>query len=172
MKRGNKPRSDGPKPRRPARRGAWVHRVVRMRRPLAEHPRDESTATETARADRGHVILRVTPVAGVRLVKCFGVLDATTFFQLRDGIIAAADDKTQAVIVDITHLTFTREALTVFATVETQLAHWPGIPLLLVCESLRAQQALRRSAVPHPVHWSVDAALAGLSGGQDTSGSR
>jgi hypothetical protein len=97
-----------------------------------------------------------------------GVLDSSTYLQLRDAIIKAALDEPRAVLVDVKKLGVpTPSAWSVFTSARWHVSIWPDVPVVLICE-----QSERRSAIAHtgvtryvPAHATVDAALAALDDG-------
>ncbi|GAB1516039.1 ATP-binding protein [Actinophytocola sp. KF-1] len=60
-----------------------------------------------------------------------GTLDAGSGDALRDRVLASAADEPRAVLVDVTELELPART-TLFGEVADQLAHWPGVPLLVV----------------------------------------
>jgi hypothetical protein len=97
-----------------------------------------------------------------------GVLDSSTYLQLRDAIIKAALDEPRAVLVDVKKLGVpTPSAWSVFTSARWHVSIWPDVPVVLICE-----QSERRSAIAHtgvtryvPAHATVDAAMAALDDG-------
>ena len=97
-----------------------------------------------------------------------GVLDATTYLELRNAIIKAALDHPRAVVVDMTRLAVPAEsALAVFPSARWYIGRWPDVPLLLVCRHGRGRESLARNGVARytPVYDSTTAALAALASG-------
>jgi hypothetical protein len=100
------------------------------------------------------------------LLTADGVLDSTTYAQLRDVIIKSALDEPFSVIIDVTGLTVRDEsALAIFVAAQWQVAEWPAVPIALVCAHARGQHALRRNGVARyvPVYPTLHAAVTGLS---------
>ncbi len=60
-----------------------------------------------------------------------GTLDADSGGTLRGRILASAAEEPRAVLVDLTDLELPART-TLFTEVADQLAHWPGVPLLVV----------------------------------------
>jgi hypothetical protein len=82
------------------------------------------------------------------VVNPVGVLDITTYAQLRDTLIKYAADEPSAVIVDVDELAVpSAYLLTVFTSVWMQLTEWPGVPLLLVA----SERARRAQLVTSPI---------------------
>lgn len=91
-----------------------------------------------------------------------GVLDRTTYRQLRDRIIKAALEVPPAVIVDVSTLDVPAEsALAVFTSARWHVKTWPDVPVLLVCAHNHGRAAIRRNGVARyvPVYGSVAEAL-------------
>jgi hypothetical protein len=63
-----------------------------------------------------------------------GVLDSSTYLQLRDAIVAAALNEPQAVLVDVNGLDVpASSAWAVFTSARWLVDTWPDIPIHLVC---------------------------------------
>ncbi len=80
-----------------------------------------------------------------------GTLDADSGDTLRGRILASAAEEPRAVLVDITDLELPART-TLFTEVAEQLAHWPGVPLVVVDPRGRLQDA----------HRTVSAAIASV----------
>lgn len=96
-----------------------------------------------------------------------GVLDTTTYLQLRDAITKAALDEPRAVLVDVNELDVsTASAWSVFTSARWHVSTWPDVPVMLICGQAGRRRAIARTGVTRyvPTHSTVDAALAGLSG--------
>jgi hypothetical protein len=94
-----------------------------------------------------------------------GRLDLTTSHELRDQLVKVATDHPRAVVVDLAALDIDLpSSIALFATVQTRLAEWPGVPLLLVAGAGRARQLLARYRTGRyvPVHDSITAAIAAI----------
>jgi hypothetical protein len=103
-------------------------------------------------------------VADSYVLTGYGVLDAITYFRVREAVIEAAQNEPRAIIIDVTRLTVaTTPALSAFVA-QSNIAHWPQVPMALVCGSIKGQKALRGNAISRliPVYWTVDAAIAAL----------
>ncbi|HEY7593436.1 MAG TPA: ATP-binding protein [Actinophytocola sp.] len=71
-------------------------------------------------------------MAGAAIVSPRGVLDRATHGRLRTALVKAATDEPRAVVADLTELAVSdASAYALFASVSSQLAEWPGLPLLL-----------------------------------------
>lgn len=81
-----------------------------------------------------------------------GVLDSSTYRQLRDRIIKAALDDPTAVIVDVTSLDVPAEsAWAVFTSARWHVARWPDVAVLLVCEHSHGRTTIRRNGIARHV---------------------
>ncbi|MGH3994047.1 MAG: ATP-binding protein, partial [Pseudonocardiaceae bacterium] len=99
------------------------------------------------------------------LVQPIGVLDISTYAQLRDALLKAVTDEPSAVIVDLDELTVpSTYSLTVFSTVWMRVVEWPGVPLLLVAEEPVRRAELMGSPICHfvPVHPDLEAAMSAV----------
>jgi hypothetical protein len=91
-----------------------------------------------------------------------GLLAVPTFHQLRDHLTKIGADHPRAVVVDLGHLRIQSiAAFSLFATVHTRLAQWPGVPMLLVRGIGHSRDLLERSRIARyvPVRDSVRAAI-------------
>lgn len=99
---------------------------------------------------------------GACVCRPVGVLDATTYGQLRDTLLKAAMEQPSAVLVDMAELTVSAVfSLTVFSTVWMRVCEWPGVPIGLLVEDPVRRQSLARSPMGHfvPVHPDLDTAV-------------
>jgi hypothetical protein len=97
-----------------------------------------------------------------------GVLDSSTYRELRDQIIEVALDEPQAVMIDITGLDVPAgSAWTVFSSARWHVARWPGVPVILVCGEPAARAAIVRAGVTRhlPVFADVESAIERLDAG-------
>jgi hypothetical protein len=111
------------------------------------------------------MLVREATQDGVTILIVDGVLDSSTYLELRDRIVKAALDETLAVIVNISALRVPApSAYAVFTSARWQVSRWPDVPVLLVCGHSTGRTALRRQGITRyvPVHDSLDAALAAL----------
>ena len=77
--------------------------------------------------------VRAQPQDGCILARPVGVLDASTYRQLRDALVKLAVEEPAAVVVDLAGLRIDSEiALTVFGSAWLRVSEWPGVPILLV----------------------------------------
>lgn len=101
----------------------------------------------------------------VRVLTMLGVLDSSTYLNLRDAIITAALEEPAAVIVDVSALTVPApSALAVFTSAQWHVERWPVIPILLVCTDDDGRRALDRNGVAQymGVYQSLTSALDAL----------
>jgi anti-anti-sigma regulatory factor len=99
---------------------------------------------------------------GASVVEPHGILDAASYGGLRNDLVKTAIDEPRAVIVDLDRLAVPDStALSLFSSVLTQIAQWPGVPLLVstTCDTVRTQLADYRLARYVPVYPSVMAAI-------------
>lgn len=102
---------------------------------------------------------------GAVVVVAEGVLDALTYGRLRDALVKAAAEVPRAVIVDLDRIGIrTPAALTLFPTVATEIATWPGLPLQLVAANDAIHRVLAdyRMQLYVPVHRGLEAAVAAI----------
>jgi anti-anti-sigma factor len=113
------------------------------------------------------VFAETTGTAGtVCLLTADGVLDSSTYLNLRDTIIKAALDEPRAVLVDVSALEVpASSAWSVFTSARWHVNTWPGVPIALVCGHVGRRRAIARTGVTRyvPVHATVDAALAAVT---------
>lgn len=101
-----------------------------------------------------------------RLLTADGVLDSSTYLQLRDTIVKVALDQPQAVLVDVNNLDVpASSAWTVFTSARWLVGTWPAIPIHLVCGHADRRTAIARNGVTRyvRVHPTVEAALGALT---------
>lgn len=92
-----------------------------------------------------------------------GVLDSTTYRNLRDVVIKTAMEAPRAVVVDVDHLTVrSSSAWSVFTSARWHVSTWPDVPIILACSNIRRTRAITASGVTKyvPVYPSREAALA------------
>ncbi|MFN3006757.1 STAS domain-containing protein [Mycolicibacterium wolinskyi] len=103
----------------------------------------------------------------VRILAVDGVLDSTTYRDLRNTIIKIALDEPRAVVIDITDLHIPAEsALAVFTSARWHVSVWPDVPLALACGHPAGRAAVVRNGITRyvPVYAGVESALAALGG--------
>ena len=102
---------------------------------------------------------------GASVIEPHGVLDAMSYGGFRADLVKTAIDEPRAVIVDLDELDVPDStALALFSSVSTQIAEWPGVPLL-VCTTRDTQRDVLvayRLARYVPVFTSVMAAVAAI----------
>lgn len=100
-----------------------------------------------------------------------GVLDGSTYRDLRDAVIKAALDEPRAVIVDVTDLQVSAEsAWCVFTSARWHISVWPDVPLLLVCRNAAGRDAIRRNGIARyvPLYATLDSAQVAARSGDLT----
>lgn len=94
-----------------------------------------------------------------------GVLDSSTYLQLREAIVKAALDEPRAVVVDVSGLEAPApSAWSVFTSARWLVDTWPAVPIHLVCDHDEGRDAVARNGITRYVHIhpTVDAALDAL----------
>ncbi|MCV7156538.1 sulfate transporter [Mycolicibacterium brisbanense] len=92
-----------------------------------------------------------------------GVLDGSTYRELRDAVIKTALDEPRAVIVDVTDLQVLAEsAWCVFTSARWHVSVWPDVPLILVCRNAGGRDAIRRNGITRyvPLYSTLESAHA------------
>jgi hypothetical protein len=100
------------------------------------------------------------------LVVPHGVLDLSSYAQLRDTLVKCAVELPRAVVVDVDWLQVpTTATLAVFSSVWMQVADWPGVPIVLVAGQDLVRRRLARGSVTRfmPVYRDVGEALGALA---------
>ena len=100
-----------------------------------------------------------------RVLSADGVLDGSTYRELRDAVIKTALDEPLAVIVDVTELQVPAEsAWSVFTSARWHVSVWPDVPVLLVCRDAAGRSAIKRNGITRyvPLHTSVESARAAV----------
>ncbi|MEU4744435.1 ATP-binding protein [Actinosynnema sp. NPDC023658] len=110
------------------------------------------------------LVLDRTEIGGAVVVRPTGLLDLSTYRELRDGLLRCAANGPTAVIVrlDDGFECATPAFMSVFTTVWTRVSKWPGIPVMLVGESPEHREALATGASKLPRFSVLDAALAAV----------
>lgn len=127
----------------------------------------DSTASEASSVARaaGQLTVSDREVGTAHLLITDGVLDSTTYVQLRDAVIEAALDEPRAVLVDVNALDVPApSAWSAFTSARWHVHIWPDVPIVLVCGDIGRRAAIERTAVTRyvPVQASIDAALDAL----------
>lgn len=108
-----------------------------------------------------------TEGAGVAcLITADGVLDSSTYLQLRDAIVKAALDEPRAVLIDVNKLDVPApSAWVVFTSARWLVDTWPSIPIHLVCEHAGRRRTIAANGVTRyvRVHPTVGEALSALA---------
>jgi len=109
-----------------------------------------------------HVAVDSHREGDVSILVAEGVLDNSTYRDLRDTVIKAALDEPRAVIVDVNYLWVpSAPAWSVFTSARWYVSIWPDVPILLVRESHQSRRAIAEAGVARyvPVHPTRQAAL-------------
>ncbi|MFD1146570.1 ATP-binding protein [Saccharothrix hoggarensis] len=110
--------------------------------------------------------LNRTEVDGAVVVRPTGLLDLTTYRDLRDGLLKCAAGQPRAVIVRLADgfRCATPAFMSVFTTVWMRVSEWPGVPILLVGESPEHREVLDSGGGGRlvPRFTALDSALAAL----------
>ena len=112
------------------------------------------------------LMVSARPIIGASVLVAEGLLDGSTYQTLRDGIIKAALDDPDAVIVDATHLVVPApSALAVFTSARWFVDEWLQVPIALVCAHAAGRTAIERNGITRyvPVYPSTHAALDALA---------
>lgn len=105
----------------------------------------------------------------VSLLIVDGVLDSTTYLQLRDAVIKAALDEPRAVFVDVDALEVpASSAWSVFTSARWHVKTWPDVPVVLVCSHAGRRRTIERTGVTRyvPVYATTEAALSAVTDGR------
>jgi hypothetical protein len=116
----------------------------------------------TSGAGVSHLAVATDTRGTVNVLTVEGVLDSSTYPHLRDSIVKAGLDGTDAVVVDISELHVPVEsAYAVFTSACWRLSRWPDVPLFLACRNAAGRDALARHGVIRyvPVHRDADSAI-------------
>jgi anti-sigma regulatory factor (Ser/Thr protein kinase) len=100
------------------------------------------------------------------LVVPHGVLDLSSYAELRDTLIKCAVELPRAVLVDVSWLRVpTTATLAVFSSVWLQVSDWPGVPIVLIAGQELIRRRLARGGIPRylRVHRCVEDALGALA---------
>jgi anti-anti-sigma factor len=98
-----------------------------------------------------------------------GLLDSSTYLQLRDAVIKAALDEPGAVLVDVDALDVpVSSAWSVFTSARWHVSTWPDVPIVLVCGHAGRRRTIARTGVARyvPVYPTIEAALAAVGAGR------
>lgn len=130
-------------------------------------PRPTSN-TETLMG-RPALVVSAETVGTVSLLTVDGVIDTSTYLQLRDAVIKAALDEPRAVLVDVNALDVpASSAWSVFTSARWHVSTWPDVPIVLVCGHASRRRTIERNGVTRyvPVYATAEAALAALTDGR------
>ncbi|AKS32625.1 STAS domain-containing protein [Mycolicibacterium goodii] len=118
---------------------------------------------------RSPITISVTSRGEVTLLMVDGVLDSTTYREVRDTVIKAALSEPRAVIVDVSRLQVPAEsAWSVFTSARWHVCVWPDVPVVLVCDHTAGRSSLQRNGIPRyvPVCSTLDQACAAVLTGE------
>jgi anti-anti-sigma regulatory factor len=104
----------------------------------------------------------IDELGGSLLVRPAGVLDVSTYSQMRDTLLKCVVDEPEAVIVDLGPLNIPSfSALNVFSVVALRTSDWPRVPIILVARQSSHREILRHNAVKRwvPCFESLDEAF-------------
>lgn len=83
---------------------------------------------------------------GYTALKIGGVLDSSTYSEIRDSVIEAALAEPSAVLVDVSELHAPAESAWIaFTSARWHVSVWPGIPVALVCDHAQGRSSIARS---------------------------
>ena len=111
------------------------------------------------------VSICMTSRGDISLMVVDGVLDSSTYREVRDTAIRAALTEPRAVVVDVSRLKVpTESAWSVFTSARWHVCVWPDIPVLIVCDHQSGRRSLSRNGIPRyvPVYSTLDAACAAV----------
>ena len=95
-----------------------------------------------------------------------GVLDSSTYLQLRDAIVKAALDGPRAVLVDVNNLAVpASSAWAVFTSARWLVDTWPAVPIHLVCGHSAVRRTIAANGITRyvRVHATVGEAQSALT---------
>lgn len=110
---------------------------------------------------RSPLSVSVTSRGEMSLLTIDGVLDSSTYREVRDTVIKAALAEPRAVLVNVSKLKVpTESAWSVFTSARWHVCVWPDVPVLLICNHLAGRNSLRRNGIHHyiPVCSTLDEA--------------
>ncbi|MBU8825593.1 STAS domain-containing protein [Mycolicibacterium goodii] len=97
---------------------------------------------------RSPLSVSVTSRGEMSLLTIDGVLDSSTYREVRDTVIKAALAEPRAVIVNVSKLKVpTESAWSVFTSARWHVCVWPDVPVLLVCEHDQGRRSLWRNGI-------------------------
>jgi anti-anti-sigma factor len=115
------------------------------------------------------VVVSADTAGTVCVLTIDGVLDSTTYLDVRDAVIKAALDEPHAVLIDVDALDVPAStAWSVFTSARWYVSTWPDVPIVLVCSQPARRRTIELNSVTRyvPVHPTIDAALAALTDGR------
>jgi hypothetical protein len=111
------------------------------------------------------LMISTSRVAEVSVLVADGVLDSTTYLPMRNGIVKAAFDGPEAVIVDVSRLDVPApSALTALTSARWHISQWTDMPVALVSGHRAGREALERNGITRhvPVFPTTAAALSAV----------
>lgn len=109
--------------------------------------------------------LESADVGTARLLIAEGVLDTSTYRELRNAIVKAALEELIAVIIDVNGLDVeSASTWSVFTSARWHVSTWPDVPIVLVCGDQAAASRIRAGGVTRyvPVYPTRESALAAV----------
>lgn len=114
------------------------------------------------------MVVSMHPWGSTRVLSVDGVLDGSTYRDLRDAVIKTALDEPRAVIVDVTELHVPAEsAWSVFTSARWHVSIWPDVPVILVCRHAAGRRAIQRNGITRyvPLYATLESARSAVRDG-------
>lgn len=114
----------------------------------------------------GGLTVTAEPLDPHVLLTASGMLDSSTYHDMRDRIVKAALDEPRAVLIDVAHLDVPAEsAWAVFTSARWLVNRWPEVPIALVCATATGRSAIRRNGITRyvPVYPTLRDAIDALA---------
>lgn len=111
------------------------------------------------------IAVRTRACGNSRVLSVDGVLDGSTYRELRDAVIKTALEEPMAVIIDVSELQVSAEsAWAVFTSARWHVSVWPDVPVILVCRHAAARSSIRRNGITRyvPLYATVESARAAV----------
>lgn len=101
---------------------------------------------------------------GYTALKIGGVLDSSTYSEIRDCVIEAALAEPTAVLVDVSGLHAPAESAWIaFTSARWHVSVWPDIPVVLVCDHAQGRSSIARSGATRHISVHPDEMAAARS---------
>jgi len=113
--------------------------------------------------ERSDVLISVSRSPGHTVLTITGVLDSSTYREVRDSVIKAAIDSPSVVIVEVSGLrTPAVTAWTAFTSARWHVSTWPDVPIILLCDNEVERARITRAGIDRyvPVVADPTAAIA------------